>query len=64
MDTSKKTRQNQPTRLVYFHPQHATELAKISLVEIELVLGDGKKQVQIKTAVQPRNARKSIFELM
>jgi hypothetical protein len=49
---------------VYFQPQTVEDHANIALVEVEMVLGNGKAQLQIKTTMHPRKLRKNLFELL
>jgi type II secretory pathway component PulJ len=64
INTAEVTWQNSSTPLIYFQPQTAKEHASIALVEIEMVLGNGKAQLQIKTTVHPRQLSKNLFELL
>lgn len=45
----------------YFHPQTAAELSQIALIEIELMIGDDKKQMRLKSTLHPRNTRLRLF---
>ncbi|MCI0693275.1 hypothetical protein L0337_14880 [candidate division KSB1 bacterium] len=64
IDTAKTTWQTQSKPLVYFQPRTAKDHANIALVEVEIVLGNGKAQLQIKTTAHPRRLRKNLFELL
>ncbi len=64
IDTAEATWPGHSRPLVYFQPQTAKDYANIALVEVEIVLGNGKAQLQIKTTAHPRKLRKNLFELL
>jgi hypothetical protein len=49
---------------IYFQPKTAEDHANIAFVEVEMVLGNGKAQRQIKTTLHPRRLCENLFELL
>ncbi len=64
IDTAEVTWRNSSKPLAYFQPKTAEDHANIALVEMEMVLGNGKAKLQIKTTAHPRRLRQNLFELL
>jgi type II secretory pathway component PulJ len=64
IDTAEVTWPSSSRPLVYFQPKTAEDHANIALVEVEMVLGNDKAQLQIKTAAHPRKLSKNLFDLL
>jgi Tfp pilus assembly protein PilE len=63
-DTAEVTWPSSSSPLFYFQPKTVADHANIALVEVEMVLGNGKAQFQIKTTAHPRRLRQNLFELL
>ncbi|MGH7600505.1 MAG: hypothetical protein ACREOI_29470 [bacterium] len=64
LDTAEAAWPGHSRPLVYFQPKTAKDHANIALVEMEMVLSNGKAKLQIKTTAHPRRLRKNLFDLL